>query len=243
MAAVSAKPWAARFETSFFHPRSPFDVRVEIEKRTAMLVRLDRGALPRLAYTGSGSIAPVQYDLGLSFQTAFHQYNVFGFLVEASAAREWTRKRDFLRVTERAVGAWMNGLATTQDATTVALGPELPDRYDALVKEALEREELLANIEEDPMPIAELKRAVLEGLRAGRSFSTSHHEGGTVLFHDGTAFREQTYGAEESRRVFQAEDEMLRRVREFFDWESRRETYPHQPREVEVWRFIRRQLR
>ena len=39
------------------------------------------------------------------------------------------------------------------------------------------------------------------------------------------------------------DEEMIRFLRTHFDWESRRDTYPHKPPELDVWKYIERQLR
>jgi len=74
------------------------------------------------------------------------------------------------------------------------------------------------------------------------SFRTVHHEGGTTFRFDGKDFVRSTYGVEESKRMFATEEEMFKDLREFYDWWSRRDTFPHRPPELDVWRFILGQM-
>jgi len=45
-----------------------------------------------------------------------------------------------------------------------------------------------------------------------------------------------------SKTNFATDDEMLDCIRKFYDWDSRKDTYPHRPPELDVWKFIQRQL-
>ena len=87
-----------------------------------------------------------------------------------------------------------------------------------------------------------LKQEILAELRRGKSFRTAHHEGGTAIYFDGKTFVCSTYGEEESLKLLGTDDEALERIRELYDWDSRKESFPHRPPDLEVWRYIQRQL-
>ena len=74
------------------------------------------------------------------------------------------------------------------------------------------------------------------------SFRTVHHEGGTSIYFDGKNFVRSEYGESESFKILGTEDEVLDCIRELYDWESRRDSFPHRPPELEVWGFIRQLL-
>jgi hypothetical protein len=76
----------------------------------------------------------------------------------------------------------------------------------------------------------------------GKRFATAHHEGGTRLYFKGTKFVREDFGLEESLTEFSTDGEMLTCLRNFYDWESRKGTYPHRPPELDVWKFIQREL-
>ena len=52
----------------------------------------------------------------------------------------------------------------------------------------------------------------------------------------------EDFGLEESLTEFSTDGEMLTCLRNFYDWESRKGTYPHRPPELDVWKFIQREL-
>jgi hypothetical protein len=100
-----------------------------------------------------------------------------------------------------------------------------------------------AGEKEDMAPVVVLKEEILTGLRNGMSFRTIHHEGGTTIYFDGKTFVHSTYGEEESLNVLGTDEEALACIRELYDWESRKGSFPHRPPELEVWKFIRRELK
>jgi len=97
------------------------------------------------------------------------------------------------------------------------------------VQEALEMEKQTVQKEENRDQIQEIQKSILDDLRNGKFFRTAHHKGGTHLFFDGKDFVRRDYGVEESTKRFATEAEILDCIREFYDWESCKETYPHRP--------------
>jgi hypothetical protein len=114
--------------------------------------------------------------------------------------------------------------------------------YDQRAREAVDKEVRRASEKEDPAPVMALKKEILAELRNGKSFRTAHHEGGTYIYFDGKTFVHSTYGEEESLKALGTDDEALDCIRELYDWESRKGSYPHPPPELDVWGFIQRQL-
>jgi hypothetical protein len=106
----------------------------------------------------------------------------------------------------------------------------------------VDKEVRRANEKEGPAPIIALKQEILTALGNGRSFRTAHHEGGTTIYFDGKAFVCSEYGEVEFFKVLGTEDEAVDCMRELYDWESRKGSFPHRPPELEVWGFIQRQL-
>ncbi len=96
---------------------------------------------------------------------------------------------------------------------------------------------------DDGEAIRAIQQGILNGLRQGKSFSTAHHEGGTRIRLVGDVFVVADYGESEERAEFRSDESFLARLREFYDWESRRDWHPHPAPELEVWRFIEKQVR
>ena len=181
------------------------------------------------------------YRLQLRLETAYPEGNWYSLTVIAWVPRTWKSEEDFASGAKRAFEYWEGKLGGS--SSVPSMEARSPDLYNRRVDEAIETETALANQREDPLPIRQVQMAILEGLRKDKkSFRTAHHEGGTRMFFDGRDFVKETYGEEQSRKVLSTDEEMLECLRELYDWESRRDTFPHRQPELEVWRFIQREL-
>lgn len=92
-------------------------------------------------------------------------------------------------------------------------------------------------------PEQEIQQQILAEMRQGKLFFTAHHEGGTHIKWLGDRFVFQDYGESEEREEFTTDEAFLVRLRQFYDWWSRRDWYPNRPPEIEVWKWIQNQLK
>lgn len=235
---MSAPPWTCEFHTYFWHPREPFQVKFWVEKTTSVLLEREDHA-GKLGYAGRAQFAPHFYRVALTFEAAFPDRNLYSLRLAAETPAGWTTPE---RQHEDAGRAFRHWLRDAQTTAAPAWSAALADAYAGRVRAAVEQEEQ-ARAPHDPGPVAELQRAILQALAAGRHFATAHKEGGTVIRQSGDRFVSQEYGESDERRVFAQPAEFLEYLRNFYDWESRRDTYPHRPPEVEVWTFIQSRLR
>jgi hypothetical protein len=153
--------------------------------------------------------------------------------------RSWSTEAEFRSNADRTFDYWTRNLRKGDPGSLDSASREL---YEQTTRETLEREAAAANRKEEPAAIRAIQQAVLAALRNVRRFATAHHEGGTRLYFSGTGFVKEEFGMEESLTNFAVDEEMLTCLRNFYDWESRKETYPHRPPELDVWKFIQRQL-
>jgi len=236
----STGEWSEHYQTYLWRPRVPFDVKFEIERATGILLERDRRQTGQLIYRGASSIPPNRYQAQLRFEAALPQRNLYSMHVDVTAPRDWIGEADFHRGANRAFAYWTRNLQGVVDPGSLASASR--EIYDQRVAKTLALELALANRKEDMAPISAIQQAILDGLRRGRSFRTAHHESGMTIYFDGGQFIKQVYGVEESREIFARDDQIIAYLRAFYDWEARRNMYPHQPPELEVWRFIQRQL-
>ncbi|WP_321473047.1 hypothetical protein [uncultured Paludibaculum sp.] len=247
--------WVDHRETLFWHDRTPHEVKFEVEKLTGVLMKRDPAETERLTYTGESTVAATKYVLKLRFEAVtprrpymFEPWtdpaeyrNQFALRVEASAPRKWVTEEALQRDLNRAFEYW--SLRLECGSGDSGWTDELKPLYDRQVQASLAQEEGEAQAKEDPKPVEAIQRAVLAALRKGKSFRTAHKEGGSILSFNGRNFVREDYGEEPDKRVYGSEAEMLQAVRNFYDWESRRDYYPHKPPALEVWRYIQDQLR
>ncbi len=232
--------WTKDYSTYFWHSPRLLEVKFEIERTTGLLLERDPEQTQRLVYSGSDKPPTIGRKVQLRFEAALPTGNWYSFLVNAWVPRTWYTKAEFLAYADRAFQYWRRNLQAAPSMDRLDSASE--ELYAQRAIEAVEETARLANQKEDPAPIRVLQQDVLEELRKGRSFRTAHHEGGTILHFDGKNFVRSNWGEEESREVLTTDDDMLDCIRAFYDWDSRKDSYPHRPPELEVWEFIKRQL-
>jgi hypothetical protein len=232
--------WSQDYSTYFWSSRPPFEMKFEMEKITGVLLAREAGQTAKLTYSGYDNPPFIGREIKLGFEAALPKGNWYSFRLDAWVPCTWYTEAEFRRNADQAFGYWIRNLQTAPSLGLLDSASQ--ELYDQRVSEALTEEGRLASLKEDPAPILALKQEVLAELRKGKSFRTAHSEGGTIInFEDGTFVRSQ-YGETESREVLGTEDGALSSIRGLYDWESRKDSYPHRPPELEVWKFIQRQL-
>lgn len=232
--------WERDYSAYFRGSANILQVKFEMEKATRMLLRRDASQTERLTYSGSDIPPFLGRDIRLRVEAALPDGNWYSLLVSAWVPRTWYTEAEFRRNADKAFEFWTRNLRTAPSPG--GADPGSRDLYDQRVRGALEEEARLAGEEEDQAPVTALKQEILAELRKGRSFRTAHHEGGTTIYFDGKTFVHSTYGEEESLDVLATDHDALDRIRALYDWDSRKGSFPHPPPELEVWRFIQRQL-
>lgn len=231
-----AGEWSEHRETGIWHAGTPLEVKFEIEKTTGALLARDAGQTELLTFSGPSSCEPYSFQIRLRFEAAMEDRRLYSLSLDVTGPREWVSKEDARKTADRAFTFWIRNLKTANVTESPEMAPG--ENYGRLVREALELELQQAGRTEDLAPVQAIQGSILEAMREGASFRTSHHEGGTYVFWDGTRFVREEYGVGESREEYADGKQMLAYVRRLYNSESRRETYPHQPPEVDVWKFI-----
>jgi hypothetical protein len=249
LAKSSKEPdWHHEQRAHFWSTRYPWDQKFETEKNTGVL--LDRVAerSPLLVYEGTVQSVPLHYTVTLGYEAAEEKRNLYAFHVRFTAVRGYFSieprgtVEEATKEAKRIFAYWCGKLGAGDVVSVPAADARARERYEERVRQALEAEERAKHPVVDHEAIAQLQRDILGELRKGRSFRSSHHEGGTVIAWTGSHFVESTYGVEESVKRYESDEDFLKGIRAWFDWDSRKETYPHRPPELEVWQYIRGQL-
>ena len=211
-----------------------------MEKTLGLLLARDEAQTEKLAYSGSANPPFIGRDVRLCFEAALPKGNWYSLQVTAWVPNTWNTETEFHNYADKAFEHWTSSLQTAP--TLGLLGGASQELYTQRVHGAADEEARRASEKEDPAPVAALKHEILEDLRDGASFRTSHHEGGTTIYFDGKAFVRSEYGEQTSSKVLSTDEETLDCIEALYDWESRKDTFPQRPPELEVWRFIQRQL-
>jgi hypothetical protein len=237
----SAENWTQDYSTFYWSSRDPFEEKFQMEKTLGLLLKDDPLRRAPLVYSGSDNPPFLGRDVQLRFEAALPNGNWYSLHIAAWVPRTWETETEFRTYADRSFNFWTFNLQTAP--TLGALNGASQDLYDSRVKVAAEKEAIRASQREDQEPIRALKKQILDELREGKSFRTVHHEGGTYIYFDGNSYVWSTYGEEVAKRDLTSEDETLQSIRDLYDWESRKSSYPHPPPELEVWTFIHQQMR
>ena len=230
----------AHRETWFWRVERPLEMKFAVEKATRMLLVRDAACSGSLVFHGRSSSKDPEYGARFCLVSVEPDRYLYSLRMEASASARWFTQQ---KLEEMAGRAWQ---FRTAPWSTLPQPPHLLDRDEALfervMRDALSREADQAKSKEDEAPIAELHRAVLDGLRAGKRYMESNKEGVTTFRFEDGEFVRQHIGDWEESQVFADSGALLADLRRFYDWDTKRETYPHSPPEAEVWRYILRRL-
>jgi hypothetical protein len=232
--------WTQDYSTYFWTPDSPFEVKFEIEKTMRLLLARDSTETTKLTYSGSDSPPFIGRDVQLRFEAALPGGNWYSLRVTAWVPHTWYTEAEFRRNVNPASDHWTRILHGLPEIGTLEGASQ--ELYDKLAHDALEKEARRAAEKEDLAPAIAIKQQILSEMRNGKSFRTIHHEGGTTIYFDGKSFIRSEYGEQESNEVLGTEDEVLRDIRALYDWESRKDSFPHPPPERDVWLFIQKQM-
>lgn len=228
------------YETWFWHAGHPLDVKFEIEKAAAMLLARDAAAVPKLVFTGTSGSRDPAYHGRLCLEAAGPERHLYSLQLEAAAQSKWfTEEKMRGLYSDKAWAHWTRNLQAAPAGTSADSSAVL---YDRLVAETVAREREAAAHQEDPAPIAALRQEILAALRAGKRLGNSDKEGLTTFAFDGAHFVRRHVGDWDENRVFASADEMLADLRAYYDWDTKRATYPHRPPEADAWRLIKAKL-
>jgi hypothetical protein len=225
-------------EVCFADRRPVLDVRYDMERRVKRF--LPRDPDPSRLVFRCDTPADATRDpntIELRLEAVSEDHNVYALRFDFSGPKDPRHTQTIIDNVARTFDRWMEGL-------TVAPRTEgSRERYAQVFADTIAAESLPPVVkEEDTAGVLRIKQAILQGLRQGKSFSTAHHEGGTIVKIVGSFFVFQDYGESEKFEQFTGEEDFFERLRELYHWWSRRDWVPHTPPEIEEWRFIERQL-
>lgn len=236
--------WSFRIEASFRDSRPPLDVLYDVERRVHRLLPRDRERVDTLVFRSTAQSVIViggTTTVELRIDAAFDRDCVYVLRLDSENPADPVKEASWVENMRRTMDRWTEGLAPGGSTAGSS-----PDRLRRVVEETIAQERERANrtpTTEELAAVSEVQQAILQAMRQGKSYATAHHEGGTNIRLIGSRWVLQDYGESDEREEFTSGTAFLERLRKFYDWESRRDWYPHTPPEIEAWRYIERQLR
>ncbi len=220
-------------ETHFRDRRPPHEIQFVLERELmTLLPPVLEGS--RLTFRANGKVNGVPYRVLLGFEAALLLTNHYRLQFEASAADlSPTAQTGQRKTLDGWIDLWVREFKITPTPNS---GEGSVDRYQRLAEQALKAESHLHDI-------PAIQQEILNALRSGATYSTAHKEGGTnIRFHCGQFVRAD-YGESNSVEKFRSEPAFLAFLRQFYDWETSRNTYPEKVSEYEAWKLMLRLLR
>lgn len=224
---------SARRILHFRDRRPPHEVQFALERDLMVLFAgaMDEGQLRMLA---RGDANGACYFFELRFEAALPKENLYSLRVEGSWAEHATTHHDYFRKTaESWFKLWTRELTP---ANPPAPGAGSPERYRALAEAALQAEAQLDSV-------AAIQHAIVDGVKRGGKFSTSHKEGGTNVYWRVDHFVRSDYGDDPDLKEFADEAEFLKMLRQICRFEVMRRAGKNALPEVDEWKLILRLLR
>lgn len=175
----------------------------------------------------------VLYSMRLVFESALRNTQVYSLYLEASADDAALQDTSAaLKTSSGWFDFWTRGLVPAPAAREQKASPE---RYRSLCDAALNAEAHLTEV-------AAVQREILAAMRAGAIMSSVHKEGGTRISWERDRFVVSDYGEAESLVEFTDEASFLAMLRQRYDGEVSRHTYPQRVPELAAWKLILRLL-
>lgn len=224
----------------FWDQREPHVVKYDIERRCGILLERIKDAIP-LTYVGVQPYFWLSGRIELRLEGSILIGTLYSLKYEAARGRDLYDEARFLADSDRAFHYWLRDFGVTQSTRSMEFATG--DRYHRLVEAAIAFEEKQTAIHEDESEIAGAQQAVIAALRSGKRYTQSDHEGITSIQFEGDVLVKRRTGEETSMESYETPEAIMSFLRTYFDWEACRDTRPHRPPEVEIWKFICQQLR
>ncbi|MFO1502076.1 MAG: hypothetical protein U1G07_27505 [Verrucomicrobiota bacterium] len=229
----TATPTSATWFLHFRDPRPPQEIQFLLERALMTLLppALEEG---KLVFRANAKISGTQYSLTLKYEGALPRVHAYSLRAEASWGDQDPQRYEAGRKSaESWFGFWTREF---RPCSPPSPGEGSTTRYRSFSEATLEAEAALSSVEA-------VQQAIVAAMKAGASFATAHKEGGTNIRWLGGRFVRADYGESEERREFRSEAEFLQFLRQFYDWETSRNTYPAKVSDLAAWRLILRLLR
>lgn len=215
----------------FIDRRAPHEVQFALERDLMALftARMEGG---QLRMNTTAHVNGARYDFEIQFIAARKGENHYTLRVVS----EWpvsNSNHDYFRKTSDSwYKLWISELtpATPSDANDAPA-----TRYQELCEAALNAERHLDTVEA-------VKRAIVDGVKRGGKYGTSHKEGGTNIFFQDGKFNCSDYGDNPDHKQYTDDAEFLKMLWNFSRFDVNRSAGKRELPELEVWKLILRRM-
>lgn len=229
--------WTQSYEMMFWHALAMPAVRIEMEKMTGVLMQRTGDA----KYHSDSKLVYVRRLIDLEFVARSPKRRLYKFTLNFEGDRKWIEEDKFHAEAKRISEYWGGKLTVASEPVMMSVMSEELKAEDMAAIEESER--VKVPTEAELQAVRALQMHVLSMMHQGKEFSRHHKEGFSILRYRNGKYEYVEGGEWESYKAYESEEAFLAGVRQYFDWEVRRPTYPHSPPEVEAWKYIIEQVR
>ena len=222
----------ARRLLHFRDRRPPHEVQFALERELMVLFAgaIDEGQLRLLA---RGYVNGARYFFELRFEAALLLQNCYSLRVEGCWVEHPVANHEYFRKTSEGwFKLWTRDL---RPANPPKAGATSSGRYRKLAEAALKAEAHLDSV-------AAIQQAIVEGVKRGGRYGTSHKEGGTNIFWRHGNFFRSDYGDYPDNKAFTDEAEFLKMLRQFCQFDVTRNSGTKPLSEFDEWKLILRRM-
>lgn len=216
----------------FCDKRPPHLVQFELEREFMVLfiASMDGQQLKMLA---TAHVNGAQYDLELRFIAALKSSYYFSLNIIASWADSASMYHDYFRKTSDSwYKLWTRDLVA---ATPPDMRDNLVERYQNECKTTLHAEQHLGSVNA-------VQRAIVDGMKQGGKFGTSHKEGGTDIYWRDHHFVRSDYGDYPDSKTYNSEAEFFQMLWNFCQFDVTRNAGKQGFSELDTWKLILRRM-
>lgn len=226
----TATGWTRVLHFSDVRPPHLVQFSLERELTTLFVARMDG---PQLQMTATARVNGARYDFELRYVAALKRANYFSLRTEVSWADSDKSYHDYFRKTSDSwFQMWTREL---RSATLPDLKQNLVERYERECAATLQAQQHLDSV-------AAVQQAIVDGVKAGGTYGTSHKEGGTNIYWRVDRFVRSDYGDYPDLKNFTSETEFLKMVWNFCQFEATRHAGKQGLSEFDTWKLILRRM-
>lgn len=217
---------------NFRDERPPHVVKFSLERELRSLFKMTMNQ-EKLCMSTNATIVDAAYAFLLRFEAALQTCNCYSLAMDVSWPASSSSNADYHRTTS---ASWFN-LWTRE---FIASGPPLTgegsiQRYRQLCEEAISVEQELDSIDA-------IQRAIIEAMKQGATFRTSHKEGGTRIYWKSGHFVRTDYGEYPNEKQFNVESEFLNMLFQFSSGDINQFCGREQRPVIDTWLLIKRRM-
>lgn len=211
------------------HPPHEVQFALERELMSLFTARMEDG---RLCLNTTAEVNGARYDFEIQFTAALPHENHFTLSVMASWG-DSEQHRDYFRKTS---DSWFKlWVCDLRPASPPDPKENERERYQPLCEAALNAERHLDSV-------AAVQQAIIDGMKNGGSFGTSHKEGGTNIYWRVDQFVRSDYGDYSNVKKFRHEAKFLKMLWNFCQFDVTRSSGKRTLPELDVWKLILRRM-